>query len=970
MSDLFISYAKADNSEGEISNIETQLRNTPSRPHPSLKIDVWFDENNIRAGEYWKKEIEIGIEKAHVIAIFLSPRYFASKVCNEELAKAKELGKKIILLQISPVSAGAVELAIKERQSQGKETATLQEALSNYASIKKNQYILYDMDTSVGKQDSFDRLVSAIFENATLDDGANVWLERQLAKERKTGNWLTGDDLREAEKWLAETAKTPLFVVHDKTRQYIVESRKANNRRRLAFSTISIVAVLTIIVIGILGIRQFIETQRNRSKAQQEQVQKESLRITSLAQEAYDRGDQFLAFALALESNQIVLPNPSPAAFRTLVNFSRQPGARKRIISENRFFSVAISPDGQTAVSASCAQSDSDCIQGKLTFWDVTTGKQLHSFTGHTARINSVEFSPDGKTLLSSSMDETLILWDVASGNQLRAFIGHAEPVYDTAFSPDGQTMISISLSKLILWDMANGNQLHTFTGEIGDGHSVAFSPDGQTVISSTGNELILWDVASGQQLHSFLGHTNTIWDIAFSPDGKTVLSSSMDETLILWDVASGNQLRAFTEHTEAVYTMAFSPDGQMVLSGSGDGAIIFWEVATGNALQKLLGHTAAIWDLTFSPDGKTAISASNDQSLIFWDMTSGEEISHWRGNENSTLSNVIFSPNGTLAISTGCRLNESGWCNQGEIILWDIAKEKQLNIFSPAGTAAFSPDGDTIAYNSGNKVFLWDITLGEQLGEFLTDMEPVTVEFSLDGQTIFSLYSDRMIFIDIASGVQTQYPLGLPDYEHLAISTNGQMVLSSSILAGQLLSWDVASGEVILIISGHTDRILDVAISPDGQTALSASADKTLILWNLETGEAIRTFSGHTFVVNTIAFSPDGQTVLSGSCRQEKRATECVQGEIILWDVKTGEILHTFIGHTDRVSSVAFSPDGQSALSVSPDNTAILWRIDSPEEIIEWTCNNRYVYPLTDYDRQVYKLDQKPNVCDDESLN
>lgn len=180
------------------------------------------------------------------------------------------------------------------------------------------------------------------------------------------------------------------------------------------------------------------------------------------------------------------------------------------------------------------------------------------------------------------------------------------------------------------------------------------------------------------------------------------------------------------------------------------------------------------------------------------------------------------------------------------------------------------------------------------------------------------------MIFIDIASGVQTQYPLGLPDYEHLAMSANGQLVFSSSILVGQLLLWDVA------------------------------------------TGEAIRTFSGHTFVVNAVAFSPDGQTALSGSCRQEKRATECVQGEIILWDVKTGEILHTFIGHTDRVSSVAFSPDGQTALSVSPDTTTILWRIDSPEAIIEWTCKNRYVHPLTDYDRQVYKLDQKANVCDD----
>src|SRR5690606_15289705 len=112
-----------------------------------------------------------------------------------------------------------------------------------------------------------------------------------------------------------------------------------------------------------------------------------------------------------------------------------------------------------------------------------------------------------------------------------------------------------------------------------------------------------------------------------------------------------------------------------------------------------------------------------------------------------------------------------------------------------------------------------------------------------------------------------------------------------------------------------------------------------------------------HPDGVISVAFSPDGQTVLSGSD----------DGTLILWDVRTGERLHTFEGHTRTVSDITFSPDGQTALSGSWDHTLMLWRVwESPNSLLHWVVNNRYVPELTCEQRVLYGVDVQ---CDENGV-
>ncbi len=189
-------------------------------------------------------------------------------------------------------------------------------------------------------------------------------------------------------------------------------------------------------------------------------------------------------------------------------------------------------------------------------------------------------------------------------------------------------------------------------------------------------------------------------------------------------------------------------------------------------------------------------------------------------------------------------------------------------------------------------------------------------------------------ILADIAFGDGTRYVIQAHNYsvKDVAISPDERWGLSGSChtikdttcVEGELILWNLETGAEVRRFEGHTGWVNSVAFSPDGQAALSGSADMTLMLWDVTTGDAIHRFEGHTDAVNSAAFSPDGQTVLSGSA----------DTTLMLWDVTTGDAIHRFEGHTDAVNSVAFSPDGQTILSGSADTTLMLWDVSTGKVI------------------------------------
>lgn len=125
--------------------------------------------------------------------------------------------------------------------------------------------------------------------------------------------------------------------------------------------------------------------------------------------------------------------------------------------------------------------------------------------------------------------------------------------------------------------------------------------------------------------------------------------------------------------------------------------------------------------------------------------------------------------------------------------------------------------------------------------------------------------------------------------------------------------------------LSGHSGKILSIAISCDGQTLASGCTDKTIKVWNLNTGKVVRTLTKNLGDVSSVAVSPDGNLLAVGS-------HETPRSNVKVWHLTTGKLLHTLLGHQKPVNCVVISPDGKFLASGS--NKIKIWNLHKGDRI------------------------------------
>ncbi|MCM2387816.1 WD40 repeat domain-containing serine/threonine protein kinase [Streptomyces albipurpureus] len=281
---------------------------------------------------------------------------------------------------------------------------------------------------------------------------------------------------------------------------------------------------------------------------------------------------------------------------------------------DSMVLSVAFSPDGKTLASTS---------DTTVRLWDVASRTNTATLKGHTGFVYSLAFSPDGKTLASGIGDGGIWLWDVPSRTVSATLNGHTHNVTSVAFSPDGTTLASGSEDMTIrLWDTADRASTSTLKGP-GLVHSVAFSPDGTTLASGSEDMTVqLWDVASRTNTATLKGHTGFVYSVAFSPNNKILASGGGDSTVRLWDVAQRTSTATLEDHTESVTSVAFRPDGKTLASGSADTTVRLWDVAKQSSVATLKDHTDDVTSIAFSANGKYLASGSIDLTARLWKLS------------------------------------------------------------------------------------------------------------------------------------------------------------------------------------------------------------------------------------------------------------------------------------------------------------------------------------------------------------
>jgi WD40 repeat protein/uncharacterized protein YecT (DUF1311 family) len=326
---------------------------------------------------------------------------------------------------------------------------------------------------------------------------------------------------------------------------------------------------------------------------------------------------------ISIEETYYFLPRKPFIEKKEKKSYAQLPAFSPRVGHSWDVTSVAFSPDGRYVLSGS--------LDNTLKLWNVATGEEIRTFKGHSISVESVAFSPDGRYALSGSGDNTLKLWDVATGEEIRTFTGHTGPVESVAFSPDGRYALSggaIFDQTIKLWEVATGKEIRTFKGHSDMVESVTFSPDGRYALSgSFDGTLKLWDVATGKEIRTFIGHQERVKSVTFSPDGRYILSAGYDKILRFWNVATGKEIKTFERYSYIISSIAFSPDGRYALSGSWDGAVGLWDVTAGKEIKTFKGHSETVESVAFSPDGRYALSGSDDKTMKLWDVVTGKEI-------------------------------------------------------------------------------------------------------------------------------------------------------------------------------------------------------------------------------------------------------------------------------------------------------------------------------------------------------
>ena len=624
-------------------------------------------------------------------------------------------------------------------------------------------------------------------------------------------------------------------------------------------------------------------------------------------------------------------------------------GAKMRI-GKGDIRSLKFSPDGnQLAVATRIG----------IWIYNMDTGAELALLIGHTAQVQRLAFSPNGKILASTGNDSTLRLWNTQTGEQLTVISERRNLPWSLTFSPDGTMIVSGCQTGIIhAWKIATGNRLITLRGHTDSVEALAFSPNGKILASASEDTSIqfpnpnnatpqesyhqdisirLWDISAGKHLSALRGHKKPVKVLAFSPDGKILASAGMGGTVRLWNPDTGEQVRSLvqlgltdtdqefpvsTQQTAWIDELAFSPDGSTLASGDHHGTVRLWRVNDGKLLSTIKAHTNLVRALAFSRDKPIFMSVDRKGVLHTWSAATGSQLS------TLTLSGHVGWGFALGFTASGTTLASVGWVPQNSSVqFWDISGNREFTPVTLPRSGmtnghAFSPDGEVLAIATGNMniIELWDLHTSSQYANLAGHTWFIeTLVFSPDGNLLASGGREGVIYVwDANTGERKKTLEGHQiSVKALAFAPNGKVLASASHRDVRLWNIDAGTLQTILIEeedSGQSDAVA-LASSQDGETLASTAGGK-IYLWDFNTRRLLSEIKRRSARIKTLAFSPDSAILFVG----------CADGAIEMWDADTYLLLSTIKPHTERIDTLTFSPDGRTLATGSMDGTILVW--------------------------------------------
>jgi WD40 repeat protein len=525
---------------------------------------------------------------------------------------------------------------------------------------------------------------------------------------------------------------------------------------------------------------------------------------------------------------------------------------------------LAFHPNGRTLAAGGTvrdlakARTDSDSQWGKpvIWLWDVPgrTGKMLAAspaygrsqpqLTGYRIEdsgVNSLAYSPDGKTLaVGMTRLSSVLVLDAATGQEQQRFRTEAGWIGGMVFSPDGTRLAyGNSTSNVFVCDLVARKVLRTLYGHLGHVGSLLWTSDGALISGANDGTVRIWEAGTGQlrttlrcqtgikalrllrgnrQLLAVTGREAQLWEmavpapatlrapqakdksagssaLAFDQDGARLAVAGQDAIVRLWNPAPRTVALSLTGHKKRTTAVAFGPPGSgRLISGDEAGKVFLWQIHESKPPQPvvLAGHTKAVTCLAVTPDGTRVFSGSVDGTVRLWDAASGQ------------AAGVLTTGHGQvqgLALSDdGQRLLTGG--STGSLCIWDVKERKLVQTIPPLlkgriDQLAVTREGRTAAIIVAGAVALYDLGSKGTARPRLVTRDAWSVAFTPDSRTLAVGGGDRVVRLyDVVSG---HFRGELPGHSHqvVALAFNRDATLLATASRGGL-RWD-HKGEVKL---------------------------------------------------------------------------------------------------------------------------------------------------------------------------
>ncbi|MEQ8819216.1 MAG: protein kinase [Sumerlaeia bacterium] len=559
--------------------------------------------------------------------------------------------------------------------------------------------------------------------------------------------------------------------------------------------------------------------------------------------------------------------------------------------------------------------------------WQMLLGEihpELLTLPAHTGAVMKLDFTADGRQLLTASADNALRVWNMEDASLRIEIDGGSDRLRTAAISPSGRFLATAEIGgPMKLWNAQDGTMLGEWPWDAG---FLQFDPT-ETLLAAGGtNQLVrVMELSSLRTLAIFDQHGGEVRTTRFSPDGQLMVSSSYDSRAIVWSMSALEPLHIFDYHVGGLEDAVFSPIGDRVLTVSHDAQGRLWNVREGTNPVLLKGHTGSLTQGLFSPDSRTVATASNDGTARLWDSTTGVELAKIE-TDGSEISQVLFSPNGEMVLTVSLAGLAEAWSTRTASPVAVLSRSA-----APLCRPVFSPQGALLALaEKDNRIHIYRGTMRRDDWRLaLPSARIMAAATPANGQYVAAGAADGSVSIsrrqkDDAAPFGPPRIIGKHDREVSALAPHPTKPwLVSGGYDGVAKLWDIREEEALRTITGHTREVTAAAFSPDGASLATASFDGSVRVSSLMADEDQKVLPCGSHPVLAVEFSPDGQFLAAGDAA----------GVVYLWDWQAGATPRRIQDHAEAVTCLSFSPGGEHLASGSRDERVRLWDISQGME-------------------------------------